>query len=93
MEIVVTMLSQQKSLILVIASLILLLTTEPCHARSRRNQPKCNNEQQEKMTQEFQICLEKYTKEHHESSGKATTPEEYQVNFQNCAAAAENKYH
>jgi len=30
------------------------------------------------MTQEFAECLNKYTKEHHESSGKATTPEEYQ---------------
>ena len=31
------------------------------------------------MTQEFSECLNKYTKEHHESSGKAETPEQYQV--------------
>ena len=37
------------------------------------------------MTQEFSECLNKYTKEHHESSGKAETPEQYQVsNNENC---------
>ena len=45
----------------------------------RRNQPVCNDEQQKQMTQEFSECLNKYTKEHHESSGKAETPEQYQV--------------
>ena len=51
----------------------------------RRNQPVCNDEQQKQMTQEFSECLNKYTKEHHESSGKAETPEQYQVsNNKNC---------
>lgn len=38
----------------------------------------CNDDQQKQMTEEFQECLNKYTKEHHESSGKAETSEQYQ---------------
>ena len=52
-----------------------------CHGRSRRNQPVCNDDQQKQMTKEFQVCLDKVTKVHHESSGKAETPEQYQVRF------------
>jgi len=48
-------------------------------ARARRNQPECNEDQQKQMTSEFTECLNKYTKEHHESSGKAETPEQYQT--------------
>ena len=47
-------------------------------ARSRRN-PACNEEQQNKMNKEFQECLNKFTKEHHESTGKASSAEDYQV--------------
>ena len=50
-------------------------------ARSRRN-PVCNEEQQNKMTEEFNECLKKYTKEHHEATGKATTAEQYQVRIE-----------
>lgn len=46
-------------------------------ARSRRN-PACNEEQQNKMNKEFQECLNKFTKEHHESTGKASSAEDYQ---------------
>lgn len=45
--------------------------------RSRRN-PVCNEEQQNKMNKEFQECLSKFTKEHHEATGKASKPEEFQ---------------
>ena len=31
------------------------------------------------MNTEFQECLAKFTKEHHEASGKATKAEEFQV--------------
>jgi len=31
------------------------------------------------MTKEFQVCLDKVTKVHHESSGNAETPEQYQT--------------
>jgi len=58
--------------------LLLGFFTNSCQARARRNQPVCNDDQQKKMTEEFQTCLNKYTKEHHESSGKAETPEQYQ---------------
>jgi len=59
--------------------LLLGLLANNCQARARRNQPVCNDEQQKQMTQEFSECLNKYTKEHHESSGKAETPEQYQT--------------
>jgi len=58
--------------------LLLGFFTNSCQARARRNQPVCNDDQQTQMTEEFQECLNKYTKEHHESSGKAETPEQYQ---------------
>ena len=59
--------------------LVLILWIEAGQARSRRNQPNCNEEQQNKMNTEFQECLAKYTKEHHEASGKATSDEDFQV--------------
>ena len=59
--------------------LVLILWIEAGQARSRRNQPNCNEEQQNKMNTEFQQCLSKYTKEHHEASGKATSDEDFQV--------------
>ena len=46
--------------------------------RSRRQQV-CDEDQQNKMNTEFQECLSKFTKEHHEASGKATKAEEFQV--------------
>ena len=46
--------------------------------RSRRQQV-CDENQQNKMNTEFQECLAKFTKEHHEASGKATKAEEFQV--------------
>jgi len=58
--------------------LLLGFFTNTCQARARRNQPVCNDDQQKKMTEEFQECLNIHTKEHHESSGKAETPEQYQ---------------
>jgi len=58
--------------------LVLILWIEAGQARSRRNQPNCNEEQQNKMNTEFQECLAKYTKEHHEASGKATSDEDFQ---------------
>jgi len=58
--------------------LVLILWIEAGQARSRRNQPNCNEEQQNKMNTEFQQCLSKYTKEHHEASGKATSDEDFQ---------------
>ena len=61
--------------------LVLILWIEAGQARSRRNQPNCNEEQQNKMNTEFQECLAKYTKEHHEASGKATSDEDFQVSF------------
>lgn len=58
--------------------LLAFLAVPKCDARARRN-PVCNEEQQNRMTKEFGECLTKYTKEHHESSGKATTSADYQV--------------
>jgi len=58
--------------------LLLGFFTNSCQARARRNQPVCNDDQQKQMQEEFQECLNKYTKEHHESSGIAETPEQYQ---------------
>ena len=52
-----------------------------CQARSRRNHPVCNEIQNNKMNEEFQECLKKFTEEHHESTGKASSPEEYQVSI------------
>ena len=49
-------------------------------ARARRN-PTCDEDQQKKMTEEFNQCLNKFTKEHHEATGKATTAEQYQVSL------------
>lgn len=46
-------------------------------ARSRRH-PSCNEDQQTKMQQEFSICIEKFTNEHHENTGKVVSTDEYQ---------------
>ena len=63
-----------------VAVAILFCTVgKPIEARSRRNPPPCNDDQQKEMNQEFQACLTKFTKEHHEASGKATTAAEFQV--------------
>ena len=65
-----------KGIEVLLCSLALILSV--AEARSRRN-PICNEEQQKKMTEEFTQCLKKFTKEHHEATGKATTAEQYQV--------------
>jgi len=66
-----------KGLKQVLICIALFLTANVADARSRRN-PTCNEDQQKKMTDEFQLCLGKFTKEHHEATGKATTAEQYQ---------------
>ena len=70
-----------KGLKQVLICIALFLTANVADARSRRN-PTCNEDQQKKMTEEFQLCLSKFTKEHHEATGKATTAEQYQVRIQ-----------
>lgn len=67
----------QKSIILLV-TVLLCTNFHNCYARSRRNNPACNEDQQKKMNEEFTKCLKKYTNEHHEASGKATSPEDYQ---------------
>ena len=67
-----------KQVLLICIALFLTVAVE---ARSRRN-PACNEDQQKKMTEEFNLCLNKFTKEHHEATGKATTAEQYQVRIQ-----------
>ncbi len=48
-------------------------------ARSRRNDPSCNKEQQDKMQAEFSTCLNKFTQEHHDATAKAAGKSDFQV--------------
>ena len=74
-----------KQVLLICIALFLTVAVE---ARSRRN-PACNEDQQKKMTEEFNLCLNKFTKEHHEATGKATTAEQYQVRIQSLFVVTE----
>ena len=73
------LMAMDKKSISFVVLLLLCCSSDYCYARSRRNNQPCNDEQQKKMQAEFTQCVDKFTKEHHEASGKATTPQEYQV--------------
>ena len=65
--------------VLIVALLVSICLLSGVEGRSTRSGDDCTDDDHKEMTLAFQHCLEKFTKEHHEASGKATKPEEYQV--------------